>query len=44
MFVGKVGSLGREGWQDQAQNEFEIIKDCSNWWVELYSWSQNVLL
>jgi hypothetical protein len=42
LFVGEARSLGREGWQKKIQNEFEIMKGCSNWWVELYSWSQNV--
>jgi hypothetical protein len=32
LFVGKVGSLVRKGWQTQTQFEYEKMIDCSNWW------------
>jgi hypothetical protein len=44
LFVGKVGSLVREGWQAQAQSKYEKLIDCSSWWPGFYTWAQNVQL
>jgi hypothetical protein len=42
LFVGGARSLVGEGWQAQAQFEYDI--DCSNWWSRFYTWAQNVQL
>ncbi len=44
MFVGGVGSLAQEVWQVQVHKEFERLIDCSTWWPNFYTWSQNVVL
>jgi hypothetical protein len=44
LFAGGVGSLAQEVWQAQVQKEFEHLIDCSTWWPNFYTWSQNVIL
>jgi hypothetical protein len=40
--LSRVGSLAREGWQAQAQFEYQI--NCSNWWSRFYTQAPNVQL
>ncbi len=44
LFACGVGSLAHEVWQAQVHKKFKHPMDCSTWWPNFYTWSQNVVL